>query len=82
MGQRVVNVHQREVDRALFTALWELDSTVSAATRSGGVPLTELNGRVWDAIRLQGERINRLENDLWEAVRSPPPESGPESGPE
>ena len=82
MGQRVVNVHQREVDRALFTALWELDSTVSAATRSGGVPLTELNGRVWDAIRLQGERINRLENDLWQAVRSPPPESGPESGPE
>ena len=45
-GQRSVNVHQREVDRALFTALWELDSTVSAATRSGGVPLTELNGRV------------------------------------
>jgi SAM-dependent methyltransferase len=69
-GQRTVNVHQREVDRALFTALWELDSTVSAATRSGGVPLTELNGRLWDAIRLQGERINRLENDLWQAVTS------------
>ena len=37
-GQRMVNVHQREVDRALFTALWELDGTVSATTRSGGVP--------------------------------------------
>jgi len=79
-GQRQVYVHQREVDEALFTALWELDSSVSAATRSGGVPLTELNGRLWDAIRLQGERINRLENDLWEAVRSqaPPPPPVPD----
>ena len=76
-GQREVNVHQREVDRALFTALWELEATVSAATRSGGVPLTELNGRLWDAIRLQGERINRLENDLWQAVHAQPPDPAP-----
>ena len=80
--QRGVNVHQQEVDRALFTALWELDSTVTATTRSGGVPLTELNGRVWDAIRLQGERINRLEDDLWQAIttgqgRSQPQEAQP-----
>lgn len=68
--QQSVNARQQEVDRALFTALWELDASVSAATRSGGVPLAELNARLWDAIRLQGERINRLENDLWEAVRS------------
>ncbi len=60
-----LNIHQQEVDRALFTALWELDSSVAASTRSGGVPLTELNGRLWDAIRLQGERLNRLESDLW-----------------
>jgi SAM-dependent methyltransferase len=77
--QREVNVHQQEVDRALFTALWELDSTVSAATRSGGVPLTELNVRLWDAIRLQGERINRLENDLWEALRVRPPVPAPDA---
>ena len=80
-GQRQVNIHQREVDRALFTALWELEASVAAATRSGGVPLTELNGRLWDAIRLQGERINRLENDLWEALRpAPAPPVDPPAG--
>lgn len=83
-GQRHLNVHQQEVDRALFTALWELDSSVAASTRSGGVPLTELNGRLWDAIRLQGERLNRLESDLWTALQRKSvtePEPEPEQDP-
>lgn len=70
--QPVVRDHvdwQREVNAALFSALWELAGAVSAKTSSGGVPLTELNARLWDAVRLQGERINRLEADLWEALR-------------
>ncbi|HEX2043053.1 MAG TPA: class I SAM-dependent methyltransferase [Acidimicrobiales bacterium] len=62
--------HQRQVDEAIFTALWELYETVTARTTSGGVPLTELNARLWDAVRLQGQRINRLENDVWEELRS------------
>ena len=62
--------HQEEVDKAMFTALWELYNTVTAKTTSGGVPLTELNARLWDAVRLQGQRINRLEGDVWDALRS------------
>ena len=62
---------QRDVNAALFSALWELEGAVSAKTTSGGVPLTELNSRLRDAVRLQGQRINRLETDLWEAVRGP-----------
>ncbi|HWI04790.1 MAG TPA: hypothetical protein VNT52_13350, partial [Acidimicrobiales bacterium] len=70
--QPVVRDHvdwQREVNAALFSALWELSGAVSAKTSSGGVPLVDLNARLWDAVRLQGERINRLEADLWEALR-------------
>ena len=62
--------HQRAVDEALFSALWELYNTVTAKTTSGGVPLTELNARLWDAVRLQGQRINRLERDVWDALRA------------
>jgi SAM-dependent methyltransferase len=62
--------HQREVDEALFTALWELYGAVTAKTTSGGVPVTELNARLWDAVRLQGQRINRMEHDVWEELRS------------
>jgi len=61
---------QRDVNAALFSALWELEGAVSAKTTSGGVPLADLNGRLWDAVRLQGQRINRLETDLWEALRA------------
>ena len=70
---QVVRSHvdwQRDVNAALFSALWELEGTVTAKTTTGGVPLAELNGRLWDAVRLQGQRINRLETDLWDAVRA------------
>lgn len=67
---RPYHQHQREVDEAMFTALWDLYARVTARTTSGGVPLTELNARLWDALRLQGQRINRLERDLWEALKS------------
>jgi hypothetical protein len=66
--------YQREVNAALFTALWELQAAVAAKTTQGGVPLGELNARLWDAVRLQGQRINRLEADLWEALRTREPE--------
>jgi SAM-dependent methyltransferase len=62
--------YQREVNAALFTALWELEATVTAKTTHGGVPLGELNARLWDAVRLQGQRINRLEADLWDALQA------------
>lgn len=85
--QPVVRSHvdwQRDVNGALFSALWELEGAVSVKTTSGGVPLTELNARLWDAVRLQGQRINRLEADLWEALRARRTEelaSEPDDGP-
>lgn len=63
--------HQRAVDEALFTALWELDATVASRTMWGGVPVTELNARAWEAIRQQGLRMNRLEADLRNPDQSP-----------
>lgn len=67
--------YQRQVNEALFTALYELRASVDKRTTgAGGVPVAELNARLWDAIRLQGERMNRLEGDLWDALRSAPPD--------
>lgn len=65
--------YQRQVDEALFTALFQLRSYVDRRTTGpGGKPVSEIYTRLWDAVRLQGERINRLEADLWEAIRSLP----------
>ncbi len=65
--------YQREVDEALFTALYEMRAALDQRTTGvGGVPVAELNARLWDALRLQGQRINRLEADLWEALKAGP----------
>ncbi len=70
--------YQRDVDEALFAALYEMRAAHDRRTTGpGGVPLHELHTRLWDALRLQGERMNRLEADLWEALRSGPPGPGP-----
>ena len=77
--------YQRQVDEAMFTALYELRAALDQRTTgAGGVPVAELNARLWDALRLQGQRINRLETDLWEAMRSgpaTPPATGDEADP-
>lgn len=65
--------YQRQVDEALFTALYEMRAALDQRTTgAGGAPVAELNARLWDALRLQGQRINRLEADLWEALRAAP----------
>ncbi len=65
--------YQRQVDEALFTALYEMRAALDQRTTGvGGVAVTVLNARMWDAIRLQGERINRLEADLWDALKAGP----------
>jgi hypothetical protein len=65
--------YQRQVDEALFTALYEMRAALDQRTTgAGGAPVAELNARLWDALRLQGQRINRLETDLWEALKSGP----------
>jgi len=67
--------YQRQVDEALFTAMYELRAALDQRTTgAGGVPVAELNARLWDALRLQGQRINRLEADLWEALRQGSPD--------
>ena len=66
-------LYQRDVDEALFTALYEMRAALDQRTTGvGGAPLSELNARLWDALRLQGQRINRLETDLWEALKAGP----------
>ncbi len=66
-------LYQRQVDEALFTALYEMRATLDQRTTgAGGAPVAELNARLWDALRLQGQRINRLEADLWEALKAGP----------